>query len=107
MFRTFIQLAAAAVILSASGCATEPPGTYRMLATAKDPALFADGARFAQQVNSRTGLDVSLGTAISERSRALTLRCTHADGGCERAVDKLRATGWFEVLEPERRAKKQ
>ncbi len=78
-----------------------------MIAAAKDPALFADGARFAQQVNSRTGLDVSLGTPVSERTHALTLRCTHADGGCERALDRLRATGWFEVLEPERRARKQ
>lgn len=93
-------------LLAGVACAASPPADFRVIVKAADGALLRDPARLVQQVNARTGLVVSLGAAIADDTISLSIRCTEADGGCERAIAALRSSGLFESVEPDRKVKR-
>lgn len=93
-------------LLAGAACAANPPLDFRVIVKATDAALLRDPVKLAQQVNARTGLVVALGAAVADDAASMSIRCTAADGSCERAVAVLRSSGLFESVEPDRRAKR-
>jgi hypothetical protein len=79
----------------------------RVIVKVSDAALVRDSARLQREVNARTGLVVSVGAAVADDRVSLSLRCATVGGSCEQALAALRSSGIFELVEPDRKVRRQ
>lgn len=105
--RRRLPAAAWGLAVTLASCAAAPSLDERFLVKVADARLARDPGCLAQEVNARTGLVVSPGAAISEDMLTLSIRCQEAEGGCERAVRALQASGLFKLVQSDRKASRQ